>query len=219
MPARALTAPNAEPRSHVPADPYVSVPVRTTIETPIGALTLLGDDDGALTAVLFACERYVGSELDDPTALAGPRAAFERYFAGDPDAFRRLSVRYDGTPLQRAVWGKLLKLPFGSTTTYGALAHQLAPALGGTAPHPRAVGAANARTPIPIVMACHRVVGSSGALRGYRGGLELKRALLQRERAALRAHALTRGPRPGPARAPRRPPRSPSRRTRPRTGR
>jgi len=179
--------------------------MRTRIDTPVGPLTLLGDDDGALTAVLFAGERCDPDQADDPSALAGARAAFERYFAGDPAAFDGLALRYDGTPLQRALWSTLIELPFGSTTTYGTLARELAPALGGIAPHPRAVGAANARTPIPIVMACHRVVGSGGALRGYRGGLEAKRALLQFERDALR-----RRPRPGPAREPRQPPQPPT---------
>ena len=161
--------------------------MRTTYESPIGPLTLLGDDDGTLTGVLFVNTRYDGGEPDDPDALPGARAALQRYFDGDPDAFGGLRLRFAGSPLQRAVWHAVLELPFGATTTYGKLAAQLAAS-------PRAVGSANARTPIPIVMPCHRVIGSDGALTGYRGGLEIKRALLAFEasggdRDALRAAA------------------------------
>jgi methylated-DNA-[protein]-cysteine S-methyltransferase len=156
--------------------------MRTTYESPIGALTLLGDEDGALTGVRFANERYAGNEVDEPDALPAARDAFGRYFDGDPRAFAALRLRFDGSPLQRAVWSALLDLPFGATTTYGELAVRLRGRLD-AATSPRAVGSANARTPIPIVMACHRVVASDGALTGYRGGLEVKRALLAFEAA------------------------------------
>ena len=160
--------------------------MRTTFDSPIGSLTLLGNDDGELEGVLFANEPYTGDEPDDPTALASARAAFERYFAGDAGAFTGLALRYCGTPFQRAVWNALIELPFGQTTTYGELASSLSVRPGGRAPvrpggratSARAIGSANARTPIPIVMACHRVIGSTGALTGYRGGVAVKRALL-----------------------------------------
>lgn len=145
--------------------------MRTTYESPVGPLTLLSDDDGALTGVLFANTRYDGDEPDDPAALPDARRALARYFDGDPEAFDGLRLRFAGSPLQRAVWSAVLELPFGATTTYGKLAAQLAAS-------PRTVGSANARTPIPIVMPCHRVIGYDGALTGYRGGLEIKRALL-----------------------------------------
>ena len=151
--------------------------MRTTYESPIGRLTLLGEDDGTLSGVLFANERYDGDEPDDPRALPAARGALRRYFDGDPSAFEGLALRFDGSPLQREVWNALIELPFGATTTYGELAARLSARLG-AATSPRAVGSANARTPIPIVIACHRVVGRSGALTGYRGGLEVKRALL-----------------------------------------
>ena len=164
--------------------------MRTSLDSPIGSLTLLGDGSGALSRVLFAHETYTGTEPDDPEALPAARRALWRYFDGDPLAFDGLPLRFGGSPLQREVWNALIELRFGTTTTYGALADGLASRLG-RATSPRAVGSANARTPIPIVMACHRVVGSTGALRGYRGGLEVKRALLAFEasggdRAALR---------------------------------
>ena len=96
--------------------------MRTTFESPIGRLTLLGGDRGELAGVLFANEPYTGDEPDDPAALADARAAFERYFAGDAGAFADLALQFDGTPFQRAVWNALIELPFGQTTTYGELA-------------------------------------------------------------------------------------------------
>ncbi len=158
--------------------------MRTTFDSPIGALTLLGNDREELAGVLFPNEPYTGDEPDDPTALAGARAAFERYFAGDPGAFADLALSFGGTPFQRAVWQALIELPFGQTTTYGELASSLPVRTGGRATSARAIGSANARTPIPIVMACHRVIGSTGALTGYRGGLAIKRALLAFESSA-----------------------------------
>jgi methylated-DNA-[protein]-cysteine S-methyltransferase len=164
--------------------------MRTTYDSPIGTLTLVGDDDGTLSRVLFANEPYAGDEPDDPSALAAARDALRRYFDGDPTAFGGLRLRFEGSRLQHELWNALIELPFGARTTYGELAVRLAPRLGAVT-SPRAIGSANARTPIPIVMACHRVVGRSGALTGYRGGLEVKRALLAFEasggdRAALR---------------------------------
>ena len=164
--------------------------MRTTYDSPIGALTLIGDDDGTLLSVRFANEPYDGDEPDDPSALPAARKALERYFDGDPSAFAGLPLRFDGSPLQRQVWNALIELPFGATTTYSELAAQIR-ARSAAATSPRAVGSANACTPIPIVMACHRVVGRNGALTGYRGGLDVKRALLAFEasggdRGALR---------------------------------
>jgi methylated-DNA-[protein]-cysteine S-methyltransferase len=164
--------------------------MRTTYESPIGSLTLLGDDDGTLSGVLFANERYDGDQADDPGALPAARDALDRYFDGDPNAFDGLRLRFGGRPLQREVWNALIALPFGATTTYGELAARLRPRPR-AATSPRAVGSANARTPVPIVMACHRVIGRDGALTGYRGGLAVKRALLAFEasggdRGALR---------------------------------
>ncbi len=149
--------------------------MRTTYDSPIGPLTLIGDAPGRLTAVRFAHEGYPGDEPDDPSALAGACAAFDRYFGGARDAFDGLAVQFGGTAFQRAVWDALIALPYGATVTYGQLAAQLGARAVTSA---RAIGSANARTPIPIVMACHRVVGAGGSLTGYRGGLQIKRALL-----------------------------------------
>ena len=85
-----------------------------------------------------------------------------------------MTLDYGGTPFQHSVWDALRKLPYGTTTTYGALARELAG-------QPRAIGAAVGATPIPIVIPCHRVIGTDGSLTGYGGGLPRKRALLDLE--------------------------------------
>ncbi len=97
------------------------------------------------------------------------------YFAGDLQTFT-LPLVLHGTPFQQAVWAKLQRIPYGQTRTYGELAQQI-----GQPSASRAVGHANARNPIAIIVPCHRVIGRSGDLTGYAGGMERKRWLLQRE--------------------------------------
>ena len=148
----------------------------TIYDSPLGPLTLVGGPSG-LAALRFP---------DHDAALAGDERAaapfvdacrqLDEYFAGGREQFDlRLDLR--GTPFQRAVWAALGRIPSGSTTTYGALARSL-----GRPAAVRAVGAAVGRTPVPIVVPCHRVVASDGSLTGYLGGLERKRALLDLER-------------------------------------
>jgi methylated-DNA-[protein]-cysteine S-methyltransferase len=154
----------------------------STLTTPIGELLLAADPDGALTAVHLPGRQAStdGWERDD--ALLEPaRRQLTEYFAGERTAFD-LPLRPAGAPFQLRVWEALTRIPHGETASYGELAAELG--------HPgaaRAVGAANGRNPIAIVVPCHRVIGASGALTGYAGGLECKRALLDLEagRAAL----------------------------------
>ena len=153
-----------------------------TLTTPIGELMLTADDDGALTAVHLPNRHPdpAGWERDDEH-LADARRQLTEYFAGERTAFD-LPLRPAGAPFQLRVWEALLRIPYGETASYGELARELG--------HPtaaRAVGAANGRNPIAIVVPCHRVIGSDGSLTGYAGGLECKRALLDLEvgRAAL----------------------------------
>jgi methylated-DNA-[protein]-cysteine S-methyltransferase len=154
----------------------------TTIDSPIGPLRLVGDGD-SLTGV-YMDGHQPAPVLDDVVEDAGgvfPAAAaqLERYFAGESRAFD-VPVALHGTPFQRAVWEELLSIPYGSTATYGELAARL-----GRPSASRAVGAATGRNPVSIVVPCHRVVGSSGALTGYAGGVPRKRALLTLEGALL----------------------------------
>ena len=140
----------------------------TTMPSPVGELTLTADGN-ALTGVWFA--RYRGA----PVA----RRELDEYFAGTR---QRFSVKIDarGTDFQRAVWRELLKIGFGRTSTYGALAAAI-----GKPNAARAVGAAVGANPISIVVPCHRIVGHDGALTGFGGGIDRKTKLLQLEGALL----------------------------------
>ena len=151
----------------------------TVYRSPIGPLTLRGTAD-ALTAIHFpGSVGRLGSGAHDPAAFARAVRQLDEYFAGERREFE-LAVRLDGTEFERAVWSELRRIPFGATTTYGALARAV-----GMPEEARAVGAAVGRTPVPIVVPCHRVVGSDGALTGYGGGLDRKRALLDLESGQL----------------------------------
>src|SRR4051794_20380203 len=147
----------------------------SVLDTPIRPLTLVGDAD-RLRAIHFADEEpALAADDRDDRALADAREQLQAYFAGRLRRFD-LALDHGGTAFQRRVWQAVQAVPYGATTTYRDVAAQLGdPALS------RAVGACNARTPIPIVMPCHRVVGSDGRLTGYRGGLDCKQALLELE--------------------------------------
>jgi len=157
------------------------------IDTPLGPAHALAHD-GKLCALQLATMRFRSSSLlsrmeqldvrriTDP---AGVATALAGYFRGDLAALDAIEVDPTGTSFQRRVWAALRAIPHGETTSYGALARQL-----GMPTASRAVGAANGANPIWIVVPCHRVIGSSGALTGYAGGLDVKRWLLEHERAA-----------------------------------
>lgn len=175
---------------------------RKEIMTPCGPLTLLCDGR-ALTAVRFGREAdgaatakaaQAGAEMFEkvmPTQQTQEaRAAQEileqaareigEYFEGKRRAFA-VPTAAAGTPFQQAVWNALKEIPYGETRTYGEIARRIG--------HPRAsraVGQANNRNPLPIVVPCHRVIGASGALTGYAGGLAVKERLLELERTPRR---------------------------------
>ncbi len=147
-------------------------------DTPIGELLLAGDDDG-LTLISFP----EGSMRRDPdpdwTEDAAPFAEAMRqlgeYFEGGRQAFD-LPLKLNGTDFQLRVLDELQKIPYGETTSYGEIARRI-----GRPKAVRAVGAANGRNPVPIIVPCHRVIGSGGALTGFGGGLDTKQALLRLE--------------------------------------
>lgn len=156
--------------------------VRKHVDSPIGGLVLVGNDEG-LAAILWADDNprrvplnIVGDDERCP-ALAETARQLEEYFAGTRRSFD-LPLNFIGTAFQQRVWRALLRIPFGETRTYGQIACEL-----GNPRATRAVGAANGRNPIAIIAPCHRVVGASGALTGFAGGLEAKAALLQLEQA------------------------------------
>jgi methylated-DNA-[protein]-cysteine S-methyltransferase len=154
----------------------------TWIDSPLGRILLMSDGE-KLTGLHFEREKYfpcVGPDwVESPHAAVLARAArqIREYLAGERDRFD-LPLAFAGTPFQQRVWQELLRVPCGETATYGDIARRI-----GAPQSVRAVGAAIGRNPISIVVPCHRVVGSTGALTGYAGGLERKRALLARERA------------------------------------
>lgn len=142
------------------------------VVTPIGPLTLQAE--GAyLTRLRFGAHALPFGGGD--ALLTRAREALEAYFAGRLTAFD-LPLLPQGTPFQRRVWQELARIPCGQTLTYGALA-RLIGCPGGA----RAVGGACNANPLPILIPCHRVLGASGHLTGYAGGLEIKRTLLKLE--------------------------------------
>ena len=154
----------------------------STLTTPIGELLLVADDDGALTAVHLPGRHGSTAGLERDDALLEPaRRQLTEYFAGERRDFE-LPLHPEGAPFQLRVWDKLKAIPYGETVSYGEIAREL-----GNPTASRAVGAANGRNPIAIIVPCHRVIGSTGSLTGYAGGLDQKRALLDLEagRAAL----------------------------------
>ncbi len=152
----------------------------TVWDSPLGNILLAADENG-LTGLWFDGQKYFARGLDETRleeespVLAETRRWLELYFSGRrPDFTPPLQPR--GTRFQTGVWALLREIPYGETTTYGALAKRLSTSA-------RAVGAAVGRNPISILIPCHRVVGADGSLTGYAGGLERKTALLKIEHA------------------------------------
>lgn len=157
---------------------------RTVYESPLGPLTLVAGAAG-LAALRFPDgDAEPDEERHRPAALAEVVAQLEEYFAGERRAFA-LELDVAGTPFQREVWDRLRRIPFGTTLSYTELAQAV-----GRPDSVRAVGAAVGRTPVPIIIPCHRVVGADGTLTGYGGGLPRKRALLDLERDGIAQLAL-----------------------------
>ena len=150
----------------------------TRMPSPIGELLLVAEDD-ALCGLYMNVESgwlpRVAIGLLDETALPQARRQLEEYFAGTRCTFD-LHIRLHGTPFQRQVWEALMEIPYGETRSYGEQARRI-----GVPDAPRAVGAANGQNPVSIIVPCHRVIGVSGALTGYGGGIERKRWLLAHE--------------------------------------
>jgi methylated-DNA-[protein]-cysteine S-methyltransferase len=147
------------------------------IDSPVGELKLVASDQG-LAAILWENEDPkrvrlgpLSEDPDNPILLETERQ-LAKYFAGKLKAFT-VPLDLKGTEFQKSVWTALLTIPFGETRSYGEIARQI-----GKPAAVRAVGAANGRNPISIIAPCHRVVGSTGALTGYAGGLAAKERLL-----------------------------------------
>lgn len=153
---------------------------QTRYHSPLGDMLLLSDGD-ALSGLFFDGQKHfpqTSSEWRDGqglTTLRQTREQLDEFFHNGRRTFD-LVLRPHGTPFQQHVWQALCTIPYGETTTYGAIALTL-----GGVNHARAVGTAIGRNPISIIVPCHRVLGGSGTLTGYAGGLHRKRALLHLE--------------------------------------
>lgn len=148
--------------------------------SPVGLLTLAAKGD-KLTAILWECEIDgrvpLGDMIEDPSfpILLKTEQQLNEYFAGERTCFE-LELDFTGTEFQKEVWAALLEIPFGETRSYGDIARRI-----GRPKAVRAVGVANGRNPISIVAPCHRVIGASGKLTGFAGGLDNKALLLKLE--------------------------------------
>ncbi|MGW7489825.1 methylated-DNA--[protein]-cysteine S-methyltransferase [Streptomyces sp. NPDC054786] len=166
---------------HTPAP---DAPLTHTVldDTPVGPLTLVATGE-ALTGLYMTDQRHRPPQetFGDPADPGGPPfaaaiAQLRAYFRGELTTFD-LPLALRGTPFQRRVWAALCAIPYGETLSYGQLAERL-----GVPTAARAVGLANGRNPVGIIVPCHRVVGANGSLTGYGGGLDRKRRLLAFER-------------------------------------
>jgi methylated-DNA-[protein]-cysteine S-methyltransferase len=173
------------PRADGPARPEVTtMPQRTkvcrTIDSPVGLLTLAGDGT-VLTNLRMVDQAHPPTDQDEwaPDDRAFPDVVeqLQAYFAGTLTDFD-VPLRLEGTEFQRQVWAALLEIPYGDTWSYGELATHV-----GNPSASRAVGLANGKNPIGIIVPCHRVIGANGSLTGYGGGLDRKRALLELEQS------------------------------------
>lgn len=153
--------------------------IRRTIDSPVGPLVLVASPTG-LRAVDFGDDgRRAAVPVGDSPVLAETVRQLAEYFDGTRRDFD-LPLEPEGTAFQRSVWTVLDTIPYGETISYGEQARRL-----GDAKKARAVGGANGRNPLPIVVPCHRVIGTSGALTGFGGGLAIKEQLLRHEREVM----------------------------------
>ena len=174
--------------------------IHTVVDSPLGPLTLVADDEGRLAGLYMQAQRYRPAEERFGAAVevgAGPGATpaeavlvrtadqLEEYFAGTRQALDVPRAPL-GTPFQRSVWDVLARIPYGETRTYRQVADEL-----GRPAAVRAVGAAIGRNPVCVVVPCHRVIGTGGALTGYAGGLARKQLLLALEKPADPVSVLT----------------------------
>jgi len=147
---------------------------RGRLESPIGTVDVTVNEAAAVLSVSFVDEPVSDSEQNDDACSRALRQ-LEEYFRGERRRFE-LALEPDGTEFEYKVWNEVRRIPFGATDSYGEIARRL-----GDPDAARAVGFANARNPIAIIVPCHRVIGSSGHLTGYAGGIDRKKWLLDME--------------------------------------
>ena len=160
----------------------MSTVICSALDSPIGPITVAGDGE-VITNVRMVDQSHPPADQDEwrlqPKAFPEARGQLEAYFDGRLARFD-LPLRLEGTEFQRRVWDALLQIPYGETASYGEIAGRI-----GAPGAARAVGLANGRNPVGIIVPCHRVIGADGSLTGYGGGLDRKLTLLQLERDHL----------------------------------
>ena len=144
------------------------------LDTPVGPIEVLVNEGGAVVRVSFVEDDAMAGESNDD-ACAAALHQLDEYFKDERHSFD-LELDPEGSDFEKQVWTELQQIPFGTTTTYGDIAHKL-----GDSGASRAVGLANASNPIAIIIPCHRVIGADGNLTGYAGGLWRKKWLLAHE--------------------------------------
>lgn len=157
-------------------------------DSPLGGITLACDGD-ALTGLWFDGQKFFPVSpvygAENLPAFAEAERWLDLYFSGrDPGFIPQIHMR--GTPFRKAVWEALLKIPYGRTATYGEIADRVAERMGLPRMSAQAVGGATGHNAVSLIIPCHRVIGKDGSLTGYAGGTELKRKLLELEKAGLR---------------------------------
>ena len=159
----------------------------TTYSSPVGTLTMASDGDH-LIGLWIEGQKYFGAKFLDQLEPQGSSRVFDRtrqwldrYFAGEKPLPSELPLSPIGTDFSRAVWQMLCDIPYGEVTTYGALARRLADRMGRPSMSAQAIGGAVGHNPISIIIPCHRVVGQTGSLTGYAGGIDRKLKLLTLE--------------------------------------
>ena len=155
-------------------------------DSPLGPLTL-AEEDGALVGLWMQGQKYLPQDLQEHRALTPTMELaanwLDRYFAGDRPEIGELPLNPKGSEFRREVWDILRRIPYGETTTYAAIAAQIAKNRGIPRMSAQAVGGAVGHNSISILIPCHRVVGSGGSLTGYAGGLDRKQWLLDWEKS------------------------------------
>jgi methylated-DNA-[protein]-cysteine S-methyltransferase len=167
------------PNDLTSSDPNTTEPIRfRVVDSPVGPLTIAGRN-GRVSHLRMDDQRHPPGDREawehDPHGFADVAEQLAAYFAGDLTEFT-VALDVTGTDFQRRVWAALRLIPYGETWSYGELARHL-----GNPGASRAVGLANGRNPVGIIVPCHRVVGADGSLTGYAGGVDRKRLLLQLE--------------------------------------
>ena len=159
----------------------------TNVSSPVGDLTLASDDTHLVGLWLNGQKYYMHSipeipvSKEDGKIFGMAKEWLARYFAGEKPLPQELPLSPIGSEFRKAVWKELMSIPYGETTTYGALAKKIAGRFGKVSMSAQAVGGAVAHNPISIIIPCHRVLGTNGSLTGYAGGIDKKIQLLNLE--------------------------------------